>query len=123
MLKIKALFIIGFSALLLGCSPHPGTGVWKANSQNALGIDRLIVSFNGRAEFATRGPDAANWHCFWAGVNKQQIELDCTPSTNPDHQQTYILAATLSGQAKLMQQNKILAEFTLLDEDPTLKEQ
>jgi hypothetical protein len=121
-MKFKSFFVISLSALLVACSPHPGTGVWKANTQNALGIDRLTVSFNGRAEFVTSGPEAANWHCFWAGINKQQIELDCKPSTNPDNKQVFVLAATTAGQAKLMQQKKTLAEFTLLDEDPELEE-
>lgn len=107
---------------MAACSPHPGTGVWKTSAHNDLGIDRLIVSFNGRAEFVTRGAKAANWHCFWAGIDKQQIELDCKPSTNPDDKQIFVLTATTAGQAKLMQHTKILAEFTLLDEDPRLDE-
>lgn len=115
--------VIATALLLSACSPHPGTGVWQANGQNEQGIDKLIVSFNGRAEFSTTVPQAARWHCFWAGIDKQQIELNCTPSTNPDDKQIFVLTAMQAGQAQLMQQNKTLATLTLLDEDPTLKDQ
>lgn len=121
-MKSIRLLIAGSALLLSACSPHPGTGVWQANGDNEAGIVRLVVSFNGRAEFSSRHPLAADWHCFWSGLDKHRIELDCTPSTQPDQKQVFILYATVKGQARLQQQTKTIAAFHLLDEDPTLKQ-
>ncbi len=37
-------FLLFLSSILLltACSPHPGTGVWKTDSDNPLGIEKLV---------------------------------------------------------------------------------
>ena len=121
------LFALKFSlvsfivVLLSACSPHPGTGVWKANGENELGIARLVVGFEGRAEFSTSKQDNAVWHCFWGVSDKQELSLDCTPSTNPDNKKSYSLSVNDSGFAELRNENTLLATFTRSDENPSPK--
>jgi len=53
------------NSALSSCSPHTGTGVWKATGENDWGIERLVVSFEGRATFVSK-KNNAYCHCFWA---------------------------------------------------------
>ena len=113
-------FVIFLSLFLSACSPHPATGVWKATADNKLGIDRLVVSFEGRAEFKTSKLDNADWHCFWAAPDKKQLKFDCTPSTNPDQTRSFVLSVNDKGLAELLGEGSLLATFTRVDENPSL---
>ena len=119
LLLSKFLFIAIFALLLSACSPHPGMGVWKATTGNEMGIDRLVVGFEGRAEFITRKQDNAVWHCFWGVTDKKDLSLDCTPSTNPDNKKDYILSINNQGLAELRHESKLLATFIRLNENPS----
>ena len=112
-------FVIFISLFLSACSPHPATGVWKATTDNKLGINRLVVGFEGRAEFKTSKLDNANWHCFWAAPDKKQLEFDCTPSTNPDEKRTFVLSVNDKGLAEMKEEGALLATFTRVDENPS----
>lgn len=114
------LLIISITLFVSACSPHPTSGVWKAIDDNDYGIAKLIVSFDGRAEFVTPKLDNATWHCFWAATGKRQANLDCTPSTNPDEEQLFALSINDQEQAELMHKSKLVATFTLLNENPVL---
>ena len=113
--------VISLSLFLSACSPHPATGVWKATGDNQLGIDRLVAGFEGRVEFTTTKLDNALWHCFWGAPDKKKLELDCTPSTNTDKKRSFILSVNDAGLAELrdVDDTKLLATFTRLDEDPS----
>lgn len=120
-------FIIIFSLLFVGCSPHPGTGVWQANDGNILGITRLVVGFEGRAEFTTSKQDNAVWHCFWGVTGDKELSLECTPSTNPDNNKSFVLTVNDKGFTELREgsssvnEAKLLATFVRLDENPSPK--
>ena len=113
--------VISLSLLLSACSPHPATGVWKATGDNELGIARLVAGFEGRAEFTTSKLDNAVWHCFWGAPDKKVLELTCTPSTNPDQKRAFTLSVNDAGLGELrdVDNTKLLATFTRLDEDPS----
>ncbi len=129
--------VIFLSLFLSACSPHPATGVWKATGENELGIDRLVVGFEGRAEFTTSKLNNAVWHCFWAAPDKVRFMLTCTPSTNPDQERVFVLRVNDQGLAELLANYRpakgflpadgisldyklpILATFTRLDENPS----
>ena len=110
-----------FVGSLLGCSPHPSTGVWKALADNEMGIDRLVVSFEGRAEFVSKKLDNATWHCFWAKESQKKLNLKCSASTSPDDKKTFFIVVNDKGLAEFMNEDKILATFTRLDENPSPK--
>ena len=129
--------VIFLSLFLSACSPHPATGVWKATGDNALGIDRLVVGFEGRAEFITTKINNALWHCFWAAPGKKRLSLSCTPSTNPDQKRVFVLSVNKQGLAELRDNYRpakgflpadgisldeklpVLATFVRLDENPS----
>ncbi len=124
-------FIILLSLFLSACSPHPATGVWKAVGDNALGVDRLVAGFEGRAEFSTSKINNAVWHCFWAASDKKALTLSCAPSTNPEEKRLFTLSVNDQGLAELRDSSPkedsassaeilpVLAIFTRLDEDPS----
>ena len=106
--------------LLSACSPHPATGVWKATGDNELGINRLVVGYEGRAEFITTKLDSANWHCFWGAPDKKKLELNCTSSTNSDQKRSFTLSVNDQGLAEFQRKGgAVLATFTRVDENPS----
>lgn len=114
--------IVVITLLLTACSPHPGTGVWKAVDDNEMGISKLTVSFEGRAEFVSGKKDEKSvWHCFWTTFEKKKLRLDCTPSTNPEQKKSFILSANDQGQAELRDNSTLLASFIRSDENPSPK--
>lgn len=117
--SIASMIII--SALLLSsCSPHSGTGVWKANGDNEWGINRLVVGFEGRAEFSSTKKNNAVWHCFWTAVSDDEgLDLECTPSTDTDNKQKFQVIVNDKGLAELRSESSLLATFALQDEDPS----
>ena len=107
--------------ILSACTPHSTSGVWKTTEDNKYGISKLIVSFDGRASFKTPKLDNATWHCFWGPIDKQKAELKCTPSTNPDQEERFILTAKNKEIAELRHNNQLVATLTLQDENPSTK--
>jgi hypothetical protein len=116
--SLRFLMLIALSLLLMACSPHPSTGVWKATAENDMGIDRLVVGFEGRAEFVSKKPEAT-WHCFWGKQDEKILSFDCTPSNDPDQKKAFTLTAIDLGSAELREGTKLLATFTRLDENPS----
>jgi len=108
--------------MLSGCSPHPGSGVWESTQSNDFGLSRLVVGFDGRASFDTKSSKTISWHCFWSASGKQEIQLSCTPSTNPDNGQKFSLNVNEQGLAEFKQQGKRIALLKRLDEDPSKQE-
>ena len=116
--RFLPFFII--SLLFWACSPHEGSGVWQAVEENDLGISKLIVSFEGKAEFTTSQPDNIRWHCFWSIADKKKLALNCTPSNNPEHHQNFQLNINSQGEAELSDDSSVWAKFKRLDENPSL---
>ena len=84
-----SLFLLSIAMLLSACSPHPAAGVWKTAEDNNYGITKLVLSFEGRADFVTGKLNNATWHCFWANTGKQEASLDCTSSLNPEQEEAF----------------------------------
>lgn len=114
--------IVVITLLLTACSPHPGTGVWKAVEDNEMGISKLTVGFEGRAEFiSSKNDEKTSWHCFWGVAENENIRLDCSPSTNPEQEKSFILGINDQGLAELRDESTLLASFVLSDENPSPK--
>ena len=121
MKTFHSLLLITFILLISACSPHPVSGVWKTTENNDYGITKLIVSFGGKAEFITPKLDNATWHCFWGATEKQQANLDCTPSTNPDDEQKFTITINAQGFAELTHNSKLIATLTQQNENPIIE--
>lgn len=113
------LFLLITTFLLSACSPHSASGVWQSVEDNDYGIKELIVSFDGRANFTSSKPDNATWHCFWSSTNKQEAELHCTPSTDPDREERFSLTINDQGLAELRHDTQLITLFTLQDKNPS----
>jgi len=115
------LFSIAVCALFLSaCSPHPSTGVWQATADNELGFSKLIVAFEGKAEFSSTKPVAAKWHCFWGKDTDQSLSLDCTPSTNTDQARKFLIVAQDKMNAEFREGDKLITTLKRLNENPVL---
>ncbi len=106
--------------LLSACSPHPATGVWKTATDNEYGISRLVVAFDGKAEFISTKLDSANWHCFWAAKAKYEVELDCTPSTDTLTKERFVLKINEQGLAEFAHKFRSMIVFEPVNENPAL---
>jgi hypothetical protein len=114
-----SLFSLGTAMLLTACTPHPASGVWTTTEDNAYGISKLVVGFEGRANFVTPKLDNSEWRCFWSATSKQETTLDCTPSTAPEQEERFLLTINAQGMAELQHDSKLVAIFTLQDENPS----
>ncbi len=124
--RLTALLFIFTLSFLVACSPHPGAGVWKSNGENKMGIKRLVVGFDGKAEFVSKQSGNANWHCFWGKLSDNKLSLNCTPSTRPSQKKSFILSTSGKNKAELYEfmddkNNTLLATFIRLDENPSLE--
>ncbi|PCJ85660.1 MAG: hypothetical protein COA54_10710 [Thiotrichaceae bacterium] len=118
-----SLFLIIIAALLSACSPHPGSGVWKATAENDYGIDKIIIAFDGKARFTSTKIINAKWHCFWTASNKIEINMECTPSTNPDQEEQYTLSVDDQGVAQMKNNTQLIASFTRQHGNPSPQKQ
>lgn len=117
-IRLPLLFVCSF--LLLGCSPHPGTGVWQSSGDNEFGFSKLIIAFEGKAEFTSTKPAKANWHCFWGKKTESSLSLDCTSSTNTDQSRTFIIITKDKMTAEFHEGDKLITTLKRLDENPVL---
>ncbi len=115
-------FVILFSCLLIltACSPHPGTGVWSANAENKYGLSKIIIAFNGRAEFTTTRLMKTKWHCFWGKKTKTILSLDCSPASNPEQSRKFTIVSLDKMSAELREAGKPIATLKRVDENPVL---
>lgn len=119
MKMLHLLFVFTLAALLSACSPHPAAGVWQAADDNDYGISKLVVSFDGKANFITGKLDNTTWHCFWGATGRQEVNMDCSSSTNTDPEERFILTINDQDIAELQHKSRRVATFTRLDENPT----
>ncbi len=116
------IFIVSTLMLLTACSPHPSSGVWMTTDDNVYGITRLVIGFEGRAEFVTPKLDNASWHCFWNASSSQQSSLKCKPSTDSDQEEEFNVTVNEQGLAELTHGDIKIAVFTRQDENPSPKD-
>jgi hypothetical protein len=98
--------------LLAGCSPHPGSGTWVPVPEEETDFSMLQVHYNGRAELLSKGKDAIIRHCFWVGIGKKSIKLDCVPSNNTGIEEQFQLNVVAEGEAELMFNGKVAGRFS-----------
>ena len=107
----KNLIALLIPVVLTGCSPHPGSGVWDALDENPMGIDKLVLSFDGKGEFTSQGQQPVTWHCFWSATAKQVVSLQCTPSNDTDTEHRFTLSIDESGHASLNDKDRLIGTF------------
>lgn len=117
----STLPVLSIAFLLSACTPHSASGVWTTTEDNEYGITKLIVAFEGRANFSTPKLDNANWRCFWSANSEHKTIMDCTPSTNPDQEEQFILTVNTQGMAELQHNSKLITTLTRQDENPSPK--
>jgi len=87
--------------LLAGCSPHPGSGIWIATSENEPGFKKIDVQFEGRADIYTATDEVAVRRCFWGSMSPTQLALDCVQAADTEIKENYRLNVSEDGTAEL----------------------
>jgi len=108
---LKTLSLLGALALLAGCSPHPGSGVWTATSENEPGFVKIDVQYEGRADIYNATEEAAVRRCFWGGMSPKQLALDCVQAADTDIKEHYRLSVTPDGAAELTRKQQLIGIF------------
>ena len=109
--KLKALLLCTSLTLLAGCSPHPGSGVWTATSENEPGFVKIDVQYEGRADIYNATDEAAVRRCFWGGMSPKQLALDCVQAADTDIKENYRLTVTEDGTAELTRKQQLIGIF------------
>lgn len=109
--KLKTIFLCTSLLLLAGCSPHPGSGVWTAASENKPGFTKIDVQFEGRADIYNATDEAAVRRCFWGGMSPRQLALDCTQASDTDNQEHYRLTVVADDTAELTRDQQLIGTF------------
>ena len=105
----KTLLVLSI-ILISACSPHPGTGTWLAENNKAE-ISKLVVNYDGKAEIYLNDSKKAEWHCFWAGLDKKELSLTCTPASNPDNEESFSLKLDKTNDSSPPQTSKKQAKL------------
>lgn len=108
---VKSFFL--FIALLLaGCSPHPGSGIWIATSENEPGFKKIDVQFEGRADIYTATDETAVRRCFWGSMSPTQLALDCVQAADTEIKENYRLIVSEDGTAELTLKQQLVGTFS-----------
>lgn len=121
MKTVSSLLLLTIALLLSACTPHSASGVWRTTADNVYGINKLVVGFDGRANFTTAKLDNASWHCFWSATGELETVLTCTASTNPEQEERFILTIIKPGSAELQHKSQRVAILALQDENPSVE--
>ena len=78
---------------------------------NHIGVVKLAVHFDGKAEFSTAAPETADMHCFWGATARDTATLQCTPSTDPEREVFYQFTVGDDGFAELSHDGSVVARF------------
>jgi len=99
--------------VLAGCSAHPAAGTWQIQEGSKSNYARLVVQFDGRAEFFRPNEEEPAERCFWAGESASTIALQCVDAADEEQERQYRLKVTKGGRGELMQDGRLLG---MLDE-------
>ncbi len=105
--KIRLVSLLFLPFLLAACGGHPGAGTWQYT--NGGEYQRLVVQFDGKAEFFRPGQEEPAQRCFWAGDSARSIVLQCVDAANPDLERKYRLKVTADDGGELMQGERLVA--------------
>ena len=120
---IYLLSIAIFSLLSISaCSPHSGTGTWETDGNNSLTVSKIIISFEGTADFFSdtikpipkpdKKTNDAFRRCFWGAASENEMQLQCVHADNTDIQESYRFTIIEKDQAQLTQNEQLIALFT-----------
>jgi len=100
---------------LTGCSGHPAAGTWQIQEGSKSNYARLVVQFDGRAEFFRPNQEEPAERCFWAGENASTIALQCVDAANGEVERNYRLKVSKDGRGELMQGGQLLGMLDQLE--------
>ncbi|MCG8426872.1 MAG: hypothetical protein MI754_05895 [Chromatiales bacterium] len=109
MRKVKVSVLLLSVLLTAGCSSHPGAGTWTAEGQ--VEINKVVVTFEGRAQLFSAGREEPLWRCFWSGQSRRNIAMECIYAVDNETEAMFSLETTAPGKANLHKGDKFLVEL------------
>ncbi len=115
--RIYLMILLIISLLgLSACSPHPGAGTWITDGNNPLKLTKIVVVFEGTADFFTEknketADNSAIRRCFWGAEADDQLQMQCVHADNTDLKETYQFTLIEGNQAQLTQNKQLIALF------------
>lgn len=106
------LFAFPALLLLMGCAPHPATGMWITTSEVNNAFARLEVGYDGWALLYAAGEQEAGRRCFWGGESAKAIAMTCKPAHDMEAEERYHLSVAEDGTAALSRDGAVVARFT-----------
>ena len=110
MLKLKNAGILGLF-LIAGCSPHPGTGEWKAMTENELNITKISVFFTPKVLFYARAINEPVMQCGWWALDKKVIEMECVHLSDTEIKEKYRIKVVADGKAELLKEDTVITSL------------
>ena len=110
--SIVTSFFLFIALLLAGCSPHPGSGIWIATSENEPGFKKINVQFEGRADIYNATDETAVRRCFWGSMSPKQLALDCVQAADTEIKENYRLIVTADDAAELTRKQQVVGTFS-----------
>lgn len=107
-----------FLVTLTGCSPHPGTGNWRAEGNNLLNVSRINIVYEGTADFYVDGKEDAIRRCFWSATAKRTMQMQCVHADDTDKEVNYQFVITEKGHANLLLDDKVIGQFLAQAPEP-----
>ena len=98
---------------LTGCGGHPAAGTWQIQDGSVSRYARVVVQFDGTAEFFRPDEEEPAERCFWAAESADTIALQCVDAASGQLERHYRLMVSKGGRGELMQDGQLLG---VLDE-------
>ncbi|MEH6627158.1 MAG: hypothetical protein V7739_11985 [Motiliproteus sp.] len=103
--------LITLTALLSGCSGHPGAGHWVASKANAAGYWVIVVEFDGKVKVLSKSEEKPVMGCYWQASTGDTMMFQCASKENPETPENYLWTVSTADIATLSKDGKALAEF------------
>lgn len=110
-MKKNRVLVVLLSFALFGCGAHPGAGIWQANEGNRGDFARLLVHFDGKAEFFFSDQPQKEWHCFWQAFNQDAIDLICSQPEQGSDNLKFRLFTVGDSRGELVQDGEVVGYF------------
>lgn len=101
--------------LVVACSGHPAAGKWQLVDSSSYQYTRLVVNFDGKAEFYKANADKAWLHCFWTARAVDMISLECASADEDAENEIFDFKVSENEPGQLLIGNQVVAKFNNQD--------
>lgn len=97
--------------IIIGCTPHPGSGVWLSPGANTDDITKVEVLFDPKVNIYSSASEEPALQCGWWAVDKQTLEMECVYLANTELKVKYQLNTTGEDTADLLKADRFVTKL------------